>query len=153
MGSYVLAMTFIILSPTYSLFATNILKLYLVIYAPAWLHGMLLVLLNQFLACSAGARILPGKHSVAFILFQLGGVLVSRTSVYTFVPSLTGIASCAYLHCYHAEDIPSCLLPLTDKEFCTLQFHISIKNKKKKIIAGFTRQVQRHIHNPVKHLR
>ena len=61
------------------------------------LHGMSLLLLNQFLACSAGARILPGKHSVAFILIQLGGVLISRTSVYTAVPSLTGIASCAYL--------------------------------------------------------
>ena len=40
---------------------------------------------------------LPGKHSVAFILIQLGGVLISATSVYTVVPSLIGIASCAYL--------------------------------------------------------
>ena len=80
-GSYVLAMDFIIMSPTFSLFAINILKLYSVIYAPARLHGMPLLLLNQFLACSAGARILPGKYSVAFILIQLGGVLISRTSV------------------------------------------------------------------------
>ena len=56
-GSYVLAMVFFILSPKFSLFATNILKLSSVIYAPARLHGMPLLLLNQFLACSAGARI------------------------------------------------------------------------------------------------
>ena len=81
-------MAFIILPSTFSLFATNILKLYLVICAATRLHGMPLLFLNQFLACSAGARILLGKHSVAFILLQLGGVLISRTSLYTVVPSL-----------------------------------------------------------------
>ena len=33
-------MAFIILSPTFSLFATNILKFSTLIYALAWLHGM-----------------------------------------------------------------------------------------------------------------
>ena len=51
-GPYVLSMAFIILSPTFSLFVTNIRKLCLVIYTLAWLHGMPLLLLNQFLACS-----------------------------------------------------------------------------------------------------
>ena len=55
-GSYVLAITFIVLSPTFSLFASNILKLYSVIYAPARLHGMPLLLLNQFVACSSGVE-------------------------------------------------------------------------------------------------
>ena len=48
-GPYVLAMAFLILSPTFSLFATNILKLLSTIYVPAWLHGMPFLLLNQFL--------------------------------------------------------------------------------------------------------
>ena len=90
-------MAFIMLSPTFSLFATNILKVHSAIYVPVRLHGMPLLLLNQFLACSAGAKILPGKYSVAFILIQLSGVLISGTSVYIVVPSLTEIASCAYL--------------------------------------------------------
>ena len=51
---------------------------------------------QPILACSSGAKILPGKHSVAFILTQLGAVLISGTSVHIVVPSLTGIASCAY---------------------------------------------------------
>ena len=96
-GPYVLVMVFIILSPTFSLFAANILKLYSAIYAPARLHGMPLLLLNQFLVCSAGARISPGKHFVAFILTQLSGALISGTYVCSVVPSLIGIASCAYL--------------------------------------------------------
>ena len=49
---------------------------------------MPLLLLNQFLACSVGSRILPGKHSLAFILIQFGGALTARTSVYIAVPSL-----------------------------------------------------------------
>ena len=117
-------MAFIILSPTFSLFATNILKLYSAIYAPVRLHEMPLLLLNQFLACSGGAKILPGKHSVAFILIQLGEVLISGTSVYIVVPSFTGIASCAYL------SLPSRLLVLIGKEFYILQFHISTKKHK-----------------------
>ena len=77
-------MALVILSPTVSLFATNILKLYSAIYAPAQLYGIPLLLLSQFEACSVGAKILAGKHSVAFILIQLGGVLVSGTSKVVF---------------------------------------------------------------------
>ena len=88
---------FIIMSPTFSLFATNILKLYSVIYAQDWSHGMPLLLLNVFLECSANGKILPGKHSVAFILIQLVGVLILGTFVYITVPSLTGIAYYSYL--------------------------------------------------------
>ena len=96
-GPYVLAMSFIILSSTFSLFATNILKLYSVIYSSARLHGMPLLILNQFLACSVDAKILPGKHYVAFNLIQLGDFLISGLSIYIVMPSLTGIAYCAYL--------------------------------------------------------
>ena len=132
-GPNVLKMAFITLSPTFSLFATNILKLYSAICAPTRLHGMPLLLLNQFLACSACAKILPGKHSVAFILIQSGGVLISVTSaqyILLRLPSLRLHLVHIYLY-YHAEDMPSCLLVLIDKEFCILQFHISKKNKTK----------------------
>ena len=126
-------MAFIILSPTFSLFATNILKLYSVIYAPARLHGMPFLLLNQFLACSAGARIFSGKHSLAFILMQLGGVLISRTSVYCCAFSHWDCILCISTIVIIVEDVPSPLLLLTDKELCILQFHISTKKNKSKL--------------------
>ena len=87
-------------------------------------------------------------HSVAFILIQLLSILISGTSVYV-VPSLTRIAYWAYYHCYHAEDMPSHFFVLIDKELCILQLNISTKTNYKKFIW----QDQRHIHNPVKHLR
>ena len=143
-------MAFIILSPTFSLFVTNILKLYSVIYAPPRLHGMPVLLLEQFLACSAGAKILPGKHSVTFILIQLGGILISGHPYILLCLFSLGLHIVHICHCYHTEDMSSCLLVLIDKEICILQFHISTK---KQIITEFIRQVQRRIHNPLKHLR
>ena len=112
---------------------------------------MPLLLLNQFLARSVGTRILPGKHSVAFILIQSGGVLILRTSVYIVVPSLTGIVSCAYLPL-----LPCKRYALSSPSFNRLRIlHSTVPHfyKEKQIITEFTRQVQRHIHNPVKHLR
>ena len=152
-GPYVLAMASIILSPTFSLYATNILKLYLLIYAPARLHGMPLLLLNQFLTYSARARILPGKHSIAFRSMQLGGVLIWGTCEHTIVSSLTGISSCANLQLLSCRRYALWSPVLIDKEFCVLQFPHFYKKKKKLTITQFIRQVQRHIHNPVNLLR
>ena len=100
-------MSFTILSPTFSLFATNILKLYSVIYAPAWLHKMSLLLLNQFLACSAGARILHGKHSVAFSLVQLGGALILGHPYILLCLLSQGLHLVHVCHCNYAEDMTS----------------------------------------------
>ena len=52
---------------------------------------------TNFYQSFASVKILSGKRSVAFIFTQLGGVLISGTSVYIAVSSLIGIASCAYL--------------------------------------------------------
>ena len=143
-------MAFIILSPAFSLFVRNILKLYSVIYTPVRLHGIPLLLFNQFLACSAGAKILPRKHSVAFILTQLGGVLISGHPYILLCLLSLGLHIVHICHCYRAEDMPSRFLVSIDKENCILQFHISAK---KQIITEFIRQVQRRIYNPFKHLR
>ena len=56
-----------------------------------------LIFSTNFYQSFASGKILPGKRSVAFIFTQLGGVLISGTSVYIAVSSLIGIASCAYL--------------------------------------------------------
>ena len=77
-GPCVLAVAFIILLPTFSLFPRNIWKLYSAICVPARLQGMPLLLPNQFLTCSAGASILPGKNSVTFISIQFWWYLVHR---------------------------------------------------------------------------
>ena len=128
-------------------YTAEIYIVYLYLYNVTWDAS----LLNQFLACSVGAKILPGKHSVAFILTQLGVVLISGTFVYIAVSSLTRIAYCAYLPLLSCRRYPlSYLLVLTDKKFCSLQFHISTK---KQIVTEFISQVQRCIHDPVKHLR
>ena len=84
-------------------YTAEIYIVYLYLYDVTWDAS----LLNQFLPCSVGAKILPGKHSLAFILTQLGGVLISGTFVYIAVPSLTRLHIVHICHCYHAEDIPA----------------------------------------------